>query len=109
MIDWKKYLLVFLITAGIFLSAVYVTNYFNSRKINELKSIQDKISIDLLSSETQYSLLEELSCTDVNNSLLSPELANLADKIAFSEKNIGDNVEFIQLKKTYSLLEIKDY
>src|SRR3972149_5566649 len=108
MIDWKKYLLVFLITAGIFLSAVYVTNYFNSRKINELKSIQDKISIDLLSSETQYALLEELACTDVNNSLLSPELASLADKIDFSEKNISSS-DIVELKKSYSLLEIKDY
>jgi len=109
MIDWKKYLLVFFITAGIFLSAVYLTNYFNGKKLSELRSIQDKISIDLLSSETQYALLEELSCGDVTNTLLSPELASLADKIEYSEKNIGNDNEFIELKKTYSLLEIKDY
>ena len=109
MIDWKKYLLVFFITAGIFLSAVYLTNYFNGKKLSELRSIQDKISIDLLSSETQYALLEELSCSDVTNTFLSPELASLADKIEYSEKNIGNNDEFIELKKTYSLLEIKDY
>src|SRR3989344_5705422 len=109
MIDWKKYLLVFFITAGIFLSAVYLTNYFNGKKLSELRSIQDKISIDLLSSETQYALLEELSCSDVTNTFLSPELASLADKIEYSEKNIGNNDEFIELKKSYSLLEIKDY
>ena len=109
MIDWKKYLLVFLITSGIFLSAIFLSNYFNGLKLNELKDIQDKVSIDILSSETQYALLEELSCSNVSDSLISPELASLAEKIAYGEKNIGNNEEILQLKKTYSLLEIKDY
>jgi thiol-disulfide isomerase/thioredoxin len=77
-------------------------------KLDELKSIQDKISIDLLSSETQYDLLAEMSCSDVANSSLTPALAELADKIAYSEKNIG-SADVIELKKSYSLLEIKDY
>jgi uncharacterized protein YdcH (DUF465 family) len=63
-----------------------------------------------MSSETQFSLLQELSCKDVSNTVLSSELNSLADKISYSENNIGvKNADVISLKKYYSLLEIKDY
>lgn len=108
--NWKKYLFTFIITAIIFGTALYFTNYFNNKRLTELKYIQDRISTDILSSETQFSLLSELSCKDVSGSALSDELSNLADKIEYSEKNIGtDNEQILQLKKFYSLLEIKDY
>ncbi len=108
-IDWKKYIIVFFITASLFLTAGYLSNYFSNKKIDQLKSIQDKIAIDILSSETQFALLQELSCKDVTRSILSQELSNLADKIAYSEKNIGARDEVIALKRYYSLLQIKDY
>src|SRR3989344_2619929 len=108
-LDWRKYVLVFIITAMLFIIAGYTSNFFNGKKINELKSIQDKISVDILSAETQFSLLEELSCKDVSNSVLSQELASLAEKIAYGETNIGKSDEIVGLKKYYSLLEIKDY
>lgn len=108
-IDWKKYVIVFAITATLFSSAFYLSNYFSEKKINEVKSIQDKIAIDLLSSETQFALLEDQSCKDVNNSILSQELNSLAEKIDYTEKNIGDTAQIIALKKYYSLLQIKDY
>ncbi len=108
--DWKKYLIVFFITAALFLSAFYVTNYFYNNKIDQLKNIQDNISIDILSSETQFSLLQELSCKDVDNSILSQEINNIADKINYSEKNFAtDNTDVRYLKRYYFLLEIKDY
>ncbi len=108
--DWKKYVIVFFITATLFASAFYVTDYFYNNKINQLKSIQDNISIDILSSETQFSLLQELSCKNVDNSVLSQEINNIADKINYSEKNFAtDNTDIRYLKKYYSLLEIKDY
>jgi hypothetical protein len=107
--DWKKYFIVFMITVALFGTALYISNTLNSKKIDQLKSIQDKISVDILSSEVQFSLLEELSCKDVSNSVLSTELSTLADKIEYSEKNIGVGDEITHLKKYYSLLEIKDY
>ncbi len=108
--DWKKYLIVFIITLGVFGTALYVSNTLNAKKLNELKSIEDKLSVDILSSEVQYSLLEELSCKEVTTSVLSDELSSLADKIAFTEQNFGSGSDQIkQLKQSYSLLEIKDY
>ena len=107
--DWKRYVIVFFITLGLFLTALYLSNYFNNRKINQLKSIQDNISIDILSSETQYSLLSELSCKNVSDSVLSSELNDLGKKIEWGQDNIGKSSELEYLKKYYSLLEIKDY
>jgi len=108
--DWKKYLIVFLITGGIFAVGFYLSDYFNTKKIDQINSTQDKISVDILSSETQFSLLQELSCSDVTKSILSQELNSLSDKIEYSEKNISGNTDEINtLKKYYSLLEIKDY
>ena len=63
-----------------------------------------------MSSETQFSLMQELSCKDVSTTVLSSELNSLADKIAYSENNMGnDDTNVVSLKKYYSLLEIKDY
>ncbi len=108
-IDWKKYLIVFFITALLFLTASYVSNYFGSKKINELKSIQDKIAIDILSSETQFSLLSELSCKNISDSVFSDELGELGRKLEWGQNNLGATDEVSYLKKYYSLLQIKDY
>lgn len=108
-LDWKKYLIVFLFTLGLFFTAIYLSNFFGKKKINELKSIQDNISIDILSSETQFSLLSELSCKNVSTSVLSAELGNLGSKIEWGENNLGNKEELAYLKKYYSLLQIKDY
>jgi hypothetical protein len=108
--DWKKYIIVLFITSTIFISGLWISNYFNNKKVDQLKSIENSISLDLMSSETQFSLMGELSCKDVSTTVLSSELNSLADKISYSENNIGtDNTDVISLKKYYSLLEIKDY
>jgi hypothetical protein len=108
-IDWKKYLIVFLFTIGLFLSASYISNYFGDKKINQLKLIQDKISIDILSSETQFSLLSELSCKNISDSVLSDELVELGNKLEWGQDNLGTKDTVTYLKKYYSLLQIKDY
>ena len=108
-VDWKKYVIVFFITVGLFLSANYLSNYFSNKKLEQLKFIQDKISIDILSSETQFSLLSESSCKNVSDSVLSGELGELGNKLEWGEKNIGATEEFLYLKKYYALLQIKDY
>lgn len=108
--DWKKYVIVFFITATIFILGFWVSSNLNSKKINQVRNIEDKISLDLMSSEIQFDLLQEISCKDISNTVLSSELNSLASKISYSENNIGvENMEFISLKKSYSLLEIKDY
>lgn len=110
LIDWKKYLIVFLFTVGLFLSASYISNYFSNKKVDQLKTIQDKISIDILSSETQFSLLSELSCKNISDSsVLSGELGELGNKLEWGQENLGMTDTVSYLKKYYSLLQIKDY
>jgi hypothetical protein len=109
-INWKKYFFSFAITAVIFVTAIIISNYFGQKKIAEIRGIQDKIAIDILSSETQFSLLEESSCKDVGTGSLSTELGTLEEKLSYTENQRGaDDDEVQTLKKYYSLLEIKDY
>jgi hypothetical protein len=108
-IDWKKYFIVLLITIGLFLTSLYFSNYLGGKKVKELKLIQDKIAIDILSSETQFSLLSELSCKNISDSSFASELGELGRKLEWSENNLGDTEEVTYLKKYYSLLQIKDY
>ena len=108
--DWKKYLVGFVITVILFLTSFLLSNFFNNKKIEEIRRIENTIAIDILSSETQFDLLEELSCGSVNDSILSRELNDLAAKIEFSEQQgLGSEEERLSLRKYYSLLQIKDY
>lgn len=108
--EWKKYVYTFVITAAIFATAIFVSNYFNQKKINEIQNIESQISVDILSSETQFSLLSQLSCKEVGSSSLVQEIGSLGDKLSYTEESRGStDPEVINLKKYYSLLEIKDY
>ena len=108
--EWKKYAYTFLITAVIFATAILASNYFSQKKINEIQNIESQISVDILSSETQFSLLSELSCKEIGSSSLAKEIGELSDKLSYTEESRGSNdLEVINLKKYYSLLEIKDY
>lgn len=108
--EWRKYVIAFIITVFLFMTAFYLSNFFNNKKIEEIRNIETTIAIDILSSETQFDLLEELSCGNVNDSILSQELNDLAAKIEFSEQQgLGSEEERAGLRKYYSLLQIKDY
>ncbi len=109
-INSKKYLYSFLITSIIFATAIYFSNYFNQKKLDEVRNIQSKIAIDIMSSETQFSLLEETLCKDLGTETLSTELGDLENRLSYTENQRGaDDAEVINLKRYYSLLEIKDY
>jgi len=110
MTDNRKYIYAFLITALIFGTALYISNYVSKQKLAEIQTIENRLSLDILSSETQYSLLEETSCKNVTNTSLSQELGDLADKVSSAESQYGaDDARVASLKEYYSLLEIKDY
>ena len=111
-LDKKKYLLTFIITAVIFSAMLYINSIIDQKRVVDVKGVQDQISLDLLSSETQFNLLREASCENIGSStVLSTELNSLAKKLSYLESNdTGQpNPELIYLKKYYSLLEIKDF
>lgn len=110
-IETKKYAFAFVITALVFWGAFLISNRFSEKRIAEIKTVEDKISLDLLSSETQFALLKESSCKAIDHSTtFSEELNSLAAKLSYMEDTLGDdNADVINLKKYYSLLQIKDY
>ncbi|MES2007041.1 MAG: hypothetical protein V4436_02960 [Patescibacteria group bacterium] len=109
--DWKKYVLALVITVAIFATAFYIVSRIDQERIADIRLTEAKISIDLLSTETQFELLGSLDCQAIKeNPILSDELNTIAERLAYAENSLGDeNPEVIQLKKQYSLLEIKDY
>ncbi len=109
--DWVKYLFTFLITAAIFGTVLYISNYANERRAADIRSIEENISIDILSLETQFDLLEQVSCEAIQeNSVLTRQLGELAQKLEFAEGQFGvDDPEVLRLKRSYTLLLLKDY
>ena len=109
-IDWKKYFSVFVITIAVFVTGIYFSNYLSNQKLEQIRDMQDKVSLDILSSETRFLLLKESSCSDFRKSFLSDELGTLGNRVNYMESQVGTGDENVrQLKKYYSILQIKDY
>src|SRR3989344_5917322 len=110
MFDSNKYIVAFSITAAIFVTALVVSNVLGTKKLDDVRAIESRVALDILSSETQFALLEETSCTDIGPGFLSQELGPLGQKLNFAENQTELNVDDLEyLKRSYFLLEIKDY
>ena len=108
--QFSKYILSFIVTVSIFAGAFLLSEYLSDKKNENIKSIEQRISLDILSSETQFDLLKEVSCNDISNSILSGEIGALGDKLTRLENDRGTlDSETLYLKQYYSLLQIKDY
>jgi hypothetical protein len=100
-----------IITVLLIGTVVYTINYLNNERVAQLSELQDQLATDTLSVETQFALLEEAPCEDLTEgNTLSQEVSNLGDRLALAESQLGStNVQVIQLKKQYTLLQIRDY
>lgn len=113
--ETKRYLIVFIITAIVFALAFWMSSVFSNNKIDQLREIQEQIAIDILSTETRYSLLEKTSCAHSVSNLeveqgLSRELNDLARRLKFMESQLGaEDEDVLFVKKYYSLLQVKDF
>ena len=108
--SYRKYVWAFLITLVVFLSVTLVSNYFDAQRVNEVRSIDDSISLDILSSEIQFDLLKQTPCESLGDSSLSQELDSLGSRLSYLENARGaDDAQVVGLKMNYSLLEIKDF
>lgn len=108
----RKYVLVFLITLGIFALVFLFSNYLYNARIGQVKTMEDNINQNILESEIQYALLADAPCdaTEGGNPLQIGEINSLAKRLAYLEdQRSTDDPEVIGLKKYYSLLQVKDY
>jgi hypothetical protein len=104
------------ITALLIGTVIFSINYLNQKRVAELNTIEDQLSTDTLSVETQYSLLEDAPCSDfttgssTEDTLLSQEVSDIGDQLSYAEDKLGEtDPQVIQLKDQYTLLEIRDY
>lgn len=108
--DSKKYIFAFFLTVLLFGTALYTSNKLNQKKVEDVRSVEDRVSLDILSSETQFNLLEETSCKNISPSgFLSSELGPLGEKLTYAENQNFNKADISSLKQSYFLLEIKDY
>ena len=108
--EWKKYLVTFAITAVIFGTTIAISILIDNARLNNIRSLQDNISLSILSSETQFNLLRNANCEDIFNSDLDSQLADIGNRLSFMESTgHSKDADFMSLKQYYYLLQIKNY
>ena len=106
-INIKKHLSVFFLT---FASGFFLSDFLSKKQLTKLNILQQSLRIDILSLETQFSILTQAPCENLNESTLTKELYDISQKLTSVENNLGrDNPYFLQLKKYYSILELKHW
>ncbi len=106
----RPYIAAFLITSAMFLAAFGVNYLFDKKRLSVLQGMEERLALDILSLETQFDLFDAVSCNQLEeNNPITAELSELGTKLAFMEGELGaDDPRVVQLKKTYTLLSIKD-
>lgn len=99
------------ITVVLMGTIAYAIDYLNKARLADLSAMEDQLSIDTLSLDTQFSLLESAPCdAAASSSQLIGKLSDLGTRLAYAESQLGaGNPQVIRLKQQYSLLEIRDY
>ena len=110
--NFRRYLVALVITCMIFVSGFLTSNILMTQKLEGVKNIEDNISLSILSSETEYEILREISCdapNAKNNTTLNAEISRLAEMLEILEGNDKNDERILAAKKRYSLLLMKDY
>lgn len=113
--SFKRYITVFIITGLIFTFTFWLSNQLSSSKLREVQDLEDQIALNILSTETRYSLLEDSSCEHLSSNNtddigLNSELNDMIHRVKFMANQLGaQNEKVVSLKKYYTLLQIKDY
>lgn len=107
----RNVILSLIITILLIGTVVWAISYLNKQRIEQLSEIQNRLATDTLSVETQFALLEEASCENLTEgNTFSREVSDLGDRLAAAESQLGStNEQVIQLKRQYTLLQIRDY
>ena len=107
----RNVLIALLITVVLAGTVAYAIDYLNRARVAELSTMEDQLSIDTISLDTQFSLLAATPCDSVASSTtLTGELSDLGNRLSYAESQLGtDNPQVVRLKEQYSLLEMRDY
>lgn len=107
----RQALLALVITIVLVGTIIYAVSYLDRQRVAQLNELQTRLATDTLSVETQFALLEEASCSALTEgNTLSQEMSSLGERLASAESRLGsDNKQVLELKKQYTLLQIRDY
>jgi hypothetical protein len=107
----RNALLALFITVVIIGSILYAIRYLDRQRVVQIDDLQTRLATDTLSVETQFALLESAPCENLaEGNTFSREMAALGERLVFAESRLGsDNQQVIELKKQYTLLQIRDY
>jgi hypothetical protein len=107
----RNALLALLITGAIIGTVAYAVYVLNQERVAQLGVLQTRLTTDTLSVETQFALLAEAPCEYLTeNNTLSREVSELGARLQFAEAQLGsDNEQVLELRKQYTLLQIRDY
>ncbi|MEM4398075.1 MAG: hypothetical protein QW757_05645 [Candidatus Woesearchaeota archaeon] len=108
-LNYYKVIAVFAITTLIFISGIILGNYFSNQKIEKIADFEKNIRTNIEATEIQYLLLTQEPC-NTDTILITKELEEIGSKITYMENMLGfDNNEVIDLKNTYSIIQLKHY
>lgn len=109
-LNYSRYTLALIISLVIFMTGFLSSNMLTNKKLESLQNVEDDISLNILTSETEYDILKEATCDNFQNeSGLTKEIGQMADNLSTLESNNPNDERIIAAKKRYSLLLIKDY
>ncbi len=106
----RKFLVVFLITLGIFCVAFLASNYFYSLRSAAIRDVESGINRQIIETEIQFQLLADAACDETTSNTQITQMNSLAQRLDEMEQQRGaQDPNVIALKKDYSLLMVKDY
>lgn len=109
-IEFNKYVASFAIATLLLVIGIIVGNYLSEERMSSIKEMESKIQFDIMSMEIQDLLFNENPCSLTATVELEQRLKDTATTISFMESQLGKTDErVINLKKEYSLLEIRHY
>lgn len=109
-LHYKRYVLALIISLVIFMSGFLASNTLTNKKLESLQNIENDIALNILTSETEYEILQEASCDNFKDqTTLTREIGQMADNLSTLESNNPNDERILSAKKRYSVLLIKDY
>jgi len=109
-INWIKILLAFLIATFLFFFGLFVGYLANQIIERNSNLVLDEAKTELFNLETLYLLQEDYPCDFYIMNKISEKLDFLGGVITILEKKKGlNNEEVLELKKVYSLIEVRHF
>ncbi len=107
--EFNKYVASFAVATLLLIIGIFVGNHIAETKISNIKQMESDMQFDIMSMEIQDLLFTQNPCYAIPIQL-EEGLKDTSLKISFMEDQLGKADErVINLKKDYSLLQIKHY